>query len=97
MASIPGVAIWLTVCLLITSILGEYPSLMPRHGIAIDAVHNHKHSPNGVTAKAKAIAKFAHLVDQDTSKNLLNGNGSCVFSVPLLPNHHRRSPLTVSF
>lgn len=61
-------AFWLSICLLITTALGSFPSLMPRHGFAINAVHNHKHSPNGVAAKAKAINKFAHLVESNNVK-----------------------------
>lgn len=77
----PGMAFWLSICLLITSVLGNYPSLMPRHGVVIDAIHNHKHSPNGVAAKAKAVAKFAHLANPDTTKNLLNDHNSCGYPI----------------
>lgn len=62
-ANVP--AIWLSIGLLITAVLGAYPSLMPRRGFSVDAVRNHKHAPNGVAAKAKAMAKFAHLVNKE--------------------------------
>lgn len=58
-------ALWLSISFLITTALCDFPSLMPRRGFTINAVHNYKHVPNGAAAKAKAMAKYAHLVDSD--------------------------------
>lgn len=63
-------AFWLSISLPITTALGGYPSLMPRRGFSIDTIRNEKHMPNGVAAKAKAMAKFAHLADNDNVKVL---------------------------
>lgn len=61
---------WLSISVLISTALCGFPSLLPRHGFTVDTVHNEKHVPNGVNAKAKAMAKFAHLVDSDTVESL---------------------------
>lgn len=61
---------WLSISLPVTIALSGHPSLMPRRGFTIDTVHNEKHMPNGVAAKAKAMAKFAHLADGDNIKVL---------------------------
>lgn len=63
-------AFWLSTALLITTALGDFPSLMPRRGFTIDSVRNEKHVPNGVSAKVRAMAKFAHLVDSSKVKSL---------------------------
>lgn len=81
----PGMAFWLSIFFLITSVLSKFPALMPRHSSVIHAVHNHKHTPNGVAAKAKALAKFAHLADPDNVKNLVNADSSCGLSIPHTP------------
>lgn len=80
-------AFWLSICLLINAALSnQFPSLMPRRGFAIDAVRNHKHSPNGIAAKAKATAKFAHLVSDNIKA--LNDHDPCE-----LPCLHSHTPL----
>lgn len=77
-------AFWLSLSLFITTALtaGGYPSLMPRRGFAVDAVHNENHTPNGVAAKAKAMAKFSHLADSDIYK-VLDGPDPCKLMEPL--------------
>lgn len=64
--------LWLSLSLFSTTALsaGGYPALMPRRGFTVDTVHNEKHVPNGVAAKAKAMAKFAHLADSAIVKVL---------------------------
>lgn len=71
-ASMP--AFWLSIFLLITTGHSTSSFLMPRRGFTINTVHNNKHVPNGVAAKAKAMAKFAHLVKSDNVKTLNNYN-----------------------
>lgn len=41
-----------------------FPSLLPRgHSFKLHTYHNPNHIANGPSAKAKALAKYAHLVD----------------------------------
>lgn len=70
-------ALWLSISHLVTVALCGFPSLMPRRGFAINTVRNNEHVPNGMIAKAKALAKFAHLADSPHVKALLDDYDPC--------------------
>lgn len=59
-------AFWLSLIPLISAV-GGYPSFPGRSsdGFSLNTLRNTKYSANGIRAKQRAIAKYAHLVESD--------------------------------
>lgn len=72
---------------LLASVVNAFPYLLPRGGsFSVNTIHNPKHTAHGPLAKAKAMAKYAHLVESSTSVGAIDYASPCKLTINASPS-----------
>lgn len=89
---------------LLASTVSAFPYILPRGGsFSVNTIRNHKYTAHGPSAKAKAMAKYAHLVESSTGVGTIDYASPCKWtlnaSTSLLttPPPPRNTPVNVRF